>query len=106
MQTFQKICTLKHDSTMTSQVNELLAKGRGLDFLKCFEDMSLRDASVICRMSFSTIRYFKGKVGLDNWPYHHLKGESQEKWEKIKVHRENMLRVIARSHAKNRFGHN
>lgn len=66
---------------------------RGIDFLKCFEDMSLRDASKICQINFSSLRYIKFTQAGLKWGFHELRSGRQpaSRWEEIRKFRELML---------------
>jgi hypothetical protein len=76
------------------EIHALFKMDRGIELLKCFEDMSLRDAGNICKMSFSTMRLIKNRLGITHWGFPRLKGEAQEKWEIVKQHRERIMQVI------------
>ena len=67
---------------------------RGIDFLKCFEDMSLRDASKICQINFSSLRYIKHNRAGSKWGFHELRSGRQpaSRWEEIRIFREGMLK--------------
>jgi hypothetical protein len=74
----------------------LLNSERGLDLIKCFYDMSLKDASIICKISFSTMRLVKGKRAAGKWFFQELRSGkiNQNKWDEIKEHREAMMKVL------------
>ena len=83
------------------EIHALFKMKRGIDLLKCFEDMSLRDAGNICKISFSTMRAIKNRVGITHWGFPRLKGEAQEKWERIKQYREQIMQVIMETCCRN-----
>ena len=84
---------------MSKPILKMLRGPRALDIFKCFRDMSLRDASVICKIGFSTLKSVKVKLDLHKkWDFHDLRAGKvcQSKWDEIKSHRERIIEVRER----------
>ena len=81
---------------MRQRVLKLINGPRGTDFLRCFEDMSLRDASKICLINFSTLRYIKQNRSGLNWEFHELRMGRlpATRWKEIQEFREEMIEDI------------
>lgn len=81
---------------MTTAIHNLLRSERGNDLIKCFYDMSLKDACIICNIGYSTMREIKGKLGMQKWNFRDLSygRTKQDKWEEIKRHREAIIKVF------------
>lgn len=74
---------------------DLLRGERGEDLFKCFQDMSLKDAGIICGVGWATLKVIKKQKNMEKWDFHDLRAGkvSQEKWNAIKIHRERMMQV-------------
>lgn len=78
---------------MKKEVVNVLKGPRGNDFLKCFMDMSLREASKICLISFSTLKLAKRLNNIQEWSFHELRAGRlhPSKWQEIRDFRELMM---------------
>ena len=87
----------KHTS-MTKPILRLLKLNKGIDLLRCFEDMSLRDASVVCKISFNSLSLIKDRLNYKKWRFHQLRtgrAGGPEKWDEIQAHRSKMIQVFS-----------
>jgi hypothetical protein len=73
---------------------ELIKGPRGRDFLKCFEDMSMREASKICNISFASWKRAKELNKIEMWGFHELRSGRQHpsKWHEIRAFRNSMMK--------------
>ena len=88
--------TTNENSGMCKPILRLLKTERGLDLIRCFEDMSLRDASLICKITFSSFKLVKDKMNYPRWAFHDLRAGragGPEKWIEIRKHRIEMMKV-------------
>ena len=73
---------------------EFVKGNRGLDFLRCFKDMSIKHASEICGLCFSTFRMLRQEKRDSNWFFVKLKSGDPKyvkRWDEIKLFRERMM---------------
>jgi len=75
------------------EIVNLLKGPRGHDFLRCFMDMSLREASKICMISFSTLKLAKRLNNIQEWSFHELRAGRlhPSKWQEIREFRDLMM---------------
>lgn len=81
---------------MGKPILRLLKTERGLELIRCFEDMSLRDASLICKITCTSFKSVKEKLNYPKWAFHDLRAGragGPEKWTEIREHRKKLIKV-------------
>lgn len=86
---------------MGKPILRLLKSHRGLELLRCFEDMSLRDTSIVCGITFSALKSAKDRLRYQRWAFYDLrngKAGGFEKWDEICKYRDEIM-LVKISHA-------
>jgi hypothetical protein len=75
------------------QIIQMFRGERGRDFLKCFKDMSVKDASRVCQIPLATLKKIRHEMRDTEWNFNKLKaGYQMNQWQEIRKFREEMMK--------------
>jgi hypothetical protein len=78
---------------LKKKIVQMLRSERGRDFLKCFKDMSIKEASRICYLPVATFKRIRYETRDTEWDFGKMKaGYKMKMWQEIRNFREQMMK--------------